>query len=94
MRIFIKTKNVIKNCSNINTETMKHKDIKNWNILNNDENFASPSDRTDANMRQNINSDKSFDLINKIDWKNESNYHNSYRINGKENKGRTLKLKK
>ena len=94
MKIFTKISVISNFCGNINTETMKHKDIKNWNILNNDENFASPSDRTDANMRQNINSDKSFDLINKIDWKNESNYHNSYRINGKENKVRTIKLKK
>ena len=64
-----------------------------WVSNNNDENFASASDRTDPAMRQNINSDKSFDLINNIDWKKESDYHNTYYLGKGKYGTRTLKKK-
>ena len=43
--------------------------------------------------RQNV-VDKIYDNINDINWNNEANYHNSYLVNGKNNIGRTIKLKK
>ena len=50
--------------------------------------------KTDSEFRRSHDSDKIHDMLNNTDWDKESNYHNSYQVNGKENKGRTIKLKK
>ena len=62
---------------------MNKKDIKNWNILGNEQNFLSPSERTAPTGTA---QDKEYDSLYKLDWKKESNYHNTY-YKGKGNYG-------
>ena len=70
---------------------MKNIDFKNW--ADNSENFSPYEDRSSGNFRRFEDTDKILNKIHKTNWSSESNYHNTYRINGK-NTTRTLKFKK
>ena len=60
----------------------------------NDLNLEDYSVKTTGEFRRQIDKDLTFLKLKETDWDKESNYHNSYLVNGKENKGRTIKLKK
>ena len=48
--------------------------------------------KTNPNFRRQKDQDKIQDYLEKTDWKQESLYHNSVRVNGKNNIGRTIKM--
>ena len=56
---------------------MNNNDIKNWNILGNELNFITPSERTDEKIKQS-SKDKGYDSLSNINWETESDYHNTY----------------
>ena len=60
----------------------------------NDQQQADFSSKTDGEFRRQLDKDYTYNMIENIDWNKESNYHNSYRVNGKYNLGRTITLKK
>ena len=60
----------------------------------NDENLNDFTSKTDGDFRRQLDKDHTYNKIENTNWESEANYHNSYRVNGKENKGRTITLKK
>ena len=69
---------------------MKKQDIQNWN--SNKEALDDYSFKSHVDYRRQADTDKIFDTINNTDWSKESLYHNSVRVNGKNNIGRTIKM--
>ena len=70
------------NLKEITDNTYSSKDIENWNKLRNQENFDSTSDRVRNNSRP-----KGLGIVD-----TDHVYHNFYRVNGKNNIGRTIKM--
>ena len=68
--------------------------MKTLNERLNDANLQDYSTKTSGEFRRQIDKDLTYNAINNTNWKTESNYHNAYYVNGKWNKGRTIKLKK
>ena len=60
----------------------------------NDQQQADFSSKTDGEFRRQLDKDYTYNKIENTNWESESNYHNSYRIDGKYNLGRTITLKK
>ena len=60
----------------------------------NAENIADFGYKTDENFRRYKDSNLIYDKLENTDWNFESDYYNAYYVNGKWNKGRTIKLKK
>ena len=58
----------------------------------NDTNSNDFTTKTDGEYRRQLDKDITFDNIEKTDWDKESYYHNSVRVNGKNNIGRTIKM--
>ena len=71
---------------------IKDKDINNWNKNFNQDNIVGFEARSQPDYRRQLDQDKSYDNLNKLDWDKESYYHNSVRVNGKNNIGRTIKM--
>ena len=75
-------------------DNSEHKNIGNLNKLGNQYNQSRYEDKTDGDFRRSYDSMVTSEKIHTTNWKKESDYHNSYLVNGKYNKGRTIKLKK
>ena len=58
----------------------------------NDKNLEDYSSKTTGEFRRQLDKDHTYDTVINVDWKKESDYYNSYRVNGKYNKGRTIKM--
>ena len=58
----------------------------------NDANQSDFASKTDGNYRRQIDKNLIHDYIENTDWSKESLYHNSVRVNGKNNIGRTIKM--
>ena len=75
-------------------DNSEHKNIGNLNKLGNQYNQSRYEDKTDGDFRRSYDSMVTSERIQNTNWSSESNYHNSYRVNGKNVIGRTLKFKK
>ena len=60
----------------------------------NDSNQDDYSLKSSSEYRRQVDKDLTYANLNNTDWQKESDYHNSYYVNGTWNKGRTIKLKK
>ena len=60
----------------------------------NDSNQNDFASKTDGEFRRQLDKDITYLTIENTNWESEANYHNSYRVNGKYNLGRTITLKK
>lgn len=71
-----------------------NKSLKDFDNNFNNDNLADYSSKTDEDYRRSSDLIKILDTMRTTDWEQESKYHNYYRVNGKVNIGRTIKLKK
>ena len=74
---------------------MKNTDKLSNQFRSNQPNYTNNDDfsfRTDPNYIRQFTSDNINDDLNNTDWSKESYYHNSVRVNGKNNIGRTIKM--
>ena len=58
----------------------------------NDLNQADYGSKTNGDYRRQLDKNLIHDYIETTDWSKESLYHNSVRVNGKNNIGRTIKM--
>ena len=74
--------------------SLQQKAIKDTLYTYNSDNLQDYTDRSSGSFNNQKNKDINQDYIQNTDWDKEADYHNSYYVNGKLNKGRTIKLKK
>ena len=89
MKTFTKTCNETWFCGNIT-----YVDMKTYYEKLNDKNLEDYSSKTTGEFRRQLDKDFTYNNLSQLNWKKESDYHNSYYVNGTWNKGRTITKKK